>query len=237
MNYKRKEIIGDATLYLGDCLEILPDLDPVDAVVADPPYGIGLKSNGLRFKNARPIEGDQNNEMIDRLISWCAPEMPFAMFFSPYNFIPYPWRSVLIWDKGEHVGGGGDPKKCWKRDYECIGVANNPALKKRDSSVLRIPGLLKPLSGHPAEKPISIIAYFVERLTLPGGVVLDPFMGSGTTGVACMELGRKFIGIEINEKYFDIACRRIDPAERQGKLFNSENEGNLKYETDNPTLF
>ena len=207
--------IGDATLYHGDCLEILPTLDKVDAVVTDPPYGIAHSSNGQRFKDASPIHGDSDTESYKWIDSL---NLPTICFFSPYIETGIRWRSVLCWSKGAHVGIGGDRKTCWKRDFELIGVARNGPLNGgRDSAVLSFRALLQPPSGHFCEKPESLMIYLLNKL--PHNTILDPFMGSGTTGVACANLGRKFIGIELERKYFDIACERIEAAQAQLRMF------------------
>lgn len=207
--------IGDATLYCGDALEILPTLSDVDAVVTDPPYGISHASNGQLFKDAEPIAGD-NDLSAYALVSEFAE--CFVAFYSPYNPPPIKWRSVLVWDKGAHVGIGGDRETCWKRDHELIGVRGNQPLQgKRDSSVLRYNAVLPPPTGHFCEKPVSLMEYLISKLSEQ--IICDPFMGSGTTGVACANLGRKFIGIEIDESYFQIACERIEAAYAQGRLF------------------
>lgn len=213
--WKRKEQIGDATLYLGDCLEVLPHIGKVDAVVTDPPYGISHQSHGQMFQRAAPITGDDSLVAYE-IVENVAPCL--LAFFSPFNPPPIRWRSVLQWDKGGHVGIGGDRETCWKRDHESIGVKGNAPLNgKRDSSVLRFPAVLPPPSGHFCEKPVSLMEYLVGKLS--ERIILDPFMGSGTTGVASANLGRKFIGIELEERYFDVACERIAAAYAQGRLF------------------
>ncbi len=146
-----KEIIGNATLYLGDCLEILPTLGKVDAAVTDPPYGIGDKPN------TGTTQGMQEGR------------------------------------RGRRVGGTNTwhPPSEWDKNI------------------------------NPAFAPAISAAKLMERAAkwATDGNILDPFMGSGTTGVACMNLGRQFIGIEIEPKYFDIACERIENAQRQERLF------------------
>lgn len=213
-----KVIIGDATLYHGDCMDILPTLGKVDAVVTDPPYGIAFKGHGQIFKGAGSIAGDDSLSLAEMTRVWarnrCA---AVAMFYSPYRPLS-GWRTILCWDKGAHVGAGGDRATCWKRDFELIGIEGNGKLVgNRDSGVRRINALLPPPTGHFAEKPVALLGYLVRKLGVLS--VVDPFMGSGTTGVACMNLGRKFIGIEIERKYFDIACERIEQAQRQQTLF------------------
>ena len=197
----RVEHIGDATLYLGDCREILPTLPKVDAVVTDPPYGIGIAANPVRQKHERMAWDDEpaSTEQIES----CLRAAPIAIIWGGNYFNLPPTQSFLIWDKVQpekfslamcelawtNIGG---PAKMFKRhvvSYE---------------------------KQHPTEKPIELMEWCVQKTT---GTILDPFMGSGTTGVACANLGRKFIGIEICEKYFDIACERIAAAYAQGRLF------------------
>jgi len=219
--WKRKEVIGDATLYLGDCLEILPHVGEVDAVVTDPPYGIGL-SNHDRAGNTRKIrdwtiENDHDISTACSVIEWSDErEVTAVMFCSPDNALPGRWRSRLVWHK-HGLGMGGDPSKCWKRDWEMILVRNNGNLiGGRDSSVLFYP-IGSSEFHHPCQKPVRLMEYLISKIGAQ--TTLDPFMGSGTTGVACANLGRKFIGIEIEERYFDIACERIRAAYAQGRLF------------------
>ena len=211
---------GDIQLYCGDCLKLLPEMEPgsVDAVVTDPPYGIGHKSHGQLFKRADPIAGDADWSVAETVINWAARlGLPVVSFFSPYNPPDIAWRSVLVWSKGAHVGIGGDRETCWKRDFELIGVwGNRPLNGQRDSAVLAYPALLPPPTGHVAEKPVELLAYLVCKVTQPGDTAFDPYMGSGTTAVACVKLGRKCIGIEIEPKYFEIAVRRVKAAIQQG---------------------
>lgn len=196
--WKRKEVIGDAVLYLGDALEILPTLGKVDAVVTDPPYGLGDRWQGGTW-GANPIYADARKwdraveqETIDSLI-----RQPAIIWGANYYTMP-PSRCWLQWVKSSRMDTMADfesawtnldrPGKMWVEDRNPDG--------KRD---------------HPTQKPVSVMQWCIGFLPV-AETVLDPFMGSGTTGVACMNLGRKFIGIEIEPKYFDIACKRIREA-------------------------
>jgi DNA modification methylase len=130
----------------------------------------------------------------------------------------------LVWDKTARGPGLG-----WRfrRDYEHIMVAHRTGglLAWRDGAppLSNIQRDVPPYERlHPNEKPVSLVARMINACTCQGGTVLDPFMGSGTTGVACAQLGRRFIGIEIEERYFQIACRRIEDAQRQGRLFEPQ---------------
>ena len=210
---------SEGCIVTGDCLEIMADMPDgcVDAVVTDPPYGIAIESHGQNFLGARTIAGDGDTALLEWTWAWAkSMGCPLVMFFSPYRPVG-EWRSVLVWAKGAHVGGGGDIKTCWKRDLELIGVARNHALNgPRDSSVLRFNALSPPPTGHVAEKPVPLMTYLIGKTSSPGDIIVDPFCGSGTTCVAAKKLGRKFIGIELVEKYADIARERIErtPAPR-----------------------
>ena len=190
----------------GDCLEVIKRLPDglISAVITDPPYGIRLRSHGMLFKGTAPIQNDDSIAAAQAVEEW-ANGITVAMFYSPYRPMVFGWRSILVWDKGAHVGIGGDRKTCWKRDAELIGIkGNRPLNGKRDSCVLRYNALLPPPSGHPAEKPVDLMEYLIHKLTNPGDIILDPFCGSGTTCVAAKRLGRHYIGIELDETY----CRK-----------------------------
>lgn len=211
----RVETIGDCTLYLGDCLEIMPTLGKVDAVVTDPPYGMQFVSNYRNIKH-RAIEGDnclplQHINMALKLAG------QFVYIFCRWDNLPdmpIP-KSVLAWVKNNW--SMGDLLHEHGRQWEAICFYD----RLGHEFIKRIPDVIHAnRTGndlHPTQKPVELIKQLIG--CNKGDLVCDPFMGSGTTGVACVELGRKFIGIEIDEKYFDIACERISRAERQGDLF------------------
>lgn len=213
----RVETIGDCTLYLGDCLEILPTLSKVDAVVTDPPYGIAYqKGSGGRGKhsvrNIEAIAGD-------------------ATPFNPEPFLAF--REVILWG-GNHFAArlphgrwlawdklAGMPEFDSFSDVEfawCKGRGKDRIFSHMWKGICKASekGQGKE-RWHPTQKPIALMAWCLEQVG--PGVILDPFMGSGTTGVACAKLGRHFTGIEIDPRYFDIACRRIEEAYRQPRLF------------------
>jgi DNA modification methylase len=195
----------------GDCREIVPSLGRVDLVLTDPPYGIAMKSNGQIFKAADAIDGDLDVELAEWTVRTFA-DVPLAMFYSPFRPVG-EWRSVLVWAKGGHVGGGGDMETCWKRSHECIGVARNKPLNgPRDESVLRFNAVSPPPSGHFCEKPLPLMAYLVSKLTAVGDTILDPFAGSCTTGRAAKDLHRKAILIEREERYCEIGAKRMAQA-------------------------
>ena len=242
----RVERIGDATLYLGDCLEILPTLGKVDAVVTDPPYSSGgrnpavarglFRKAGAVSKACRTDEWFLGDNMgSDTYLRWqrqialaccdiCTPGSPSYIFtdWRQYTNIVTAWetclwtlRSVVVWDKAQ-CGAMGS---WWRNNHEwiCAFTKGKPRPLPHRRFYNTWKGC-KPQGGeHPTKKPLELIKYLVETVPI-NGMVLDPFMGSGTTGVACAELGRQFIGIELNEKYFDIACKLIEKATSQGTL-------------------
>lgn len=215
---------GNAVLYHRDCLDILPQLPDgcVALVCVDPPYGIGLKSNGQRFvRDDIEIANDSDTALMMAIyLEARRRRWPLCMFYSPYCPPQIDWRSILVWDKGGAVGAGGDRATCWKRTFELIGVRDNNALNGlRDVSVLRYVVTQRDFEFHPCQKPVDLMSHLVGKLTQPSDCVVDACMGVASTGVACARLGRKFIGIELERKYFDIAVTRIDQELRQGKLF------------------
>ena len=219
MSYVQKVVIGDAVLYQADCAELLPTLDKVDCVITDPPYGIGHSSNRGASWAGKNILGDSDTNARDAVVVWCK-EIPFAMF-GKWTIKPPPCRACLVWDKG--IAGSGDLSIPWKPNWEQIYISGKGWRGHRGSGVISGPQMLTWESSgrsHPHEKPVWLLSELIKKA--PDGVVLDPFMGSGTTGVAAIQLGRKFIGIEREPKYFDIACKRIKQAHAQGKLFEPE---------------
>jgi site-specific DNA-methyltransferase (adenine-specific) len=201
----------------GDCLEMMPDPTSVDAVITDPPYGIALSDHSPSFsKRKRPpdMRGDLDQRAGNEVLKWAEKAaLPTAVFASPYLPWPGRWRNLLVWDKGPAVGRGGDPATCWKRTWELIQVARNGRLRKgRTESVIR--EFVRPdqYSLHPAAKPVALMVTLIEQLSNPGDTIFDPFMGSGSTGVACVMTGRNFVGFEIDPDYFAIARVRIETA-------------------------
>ena len=202
----RIETIGDATLYLGDCRDILPTLGKVDAVVTDPPYGLGKRMQGGTWGAQVHNEGflkwdlEAPHDVVSGLI---ARSVPTIIWGGNYFEVP-PSRCWLNWDKVNAVPTMADFEQAWTN-------LDRPS-KRKALPVGRVE------FGHPTQKPLPLMLWCLSFLP-GGGITLDPFMGSGTTGVACVLEGRSFIGIEIDPGYFDIACRRIEEAYRQPRLF------------------
>lgn len=225
----RVETIGDATLYLGDCKEILPMLH-IDAVVTDPPYGInaklgmggGTKGDGGMWKGVT-IPGDLS--LADRDIALQLARAPFAAFAKVNTAPPPGTRATVCWDKGAHTGAG-DLSLPWKPSFELVHIGGDGWRgDRRVGGVIKVNAVAGCVANrndghrwHPFEKPVEIMRHFIERA--PGQIICDPFMGSGTTGVAAFRMGRKFIGIEVKEEFFEIACKRLREETRQGDLFS-----------------
>ena len=219
-------IIGDAQLYLGDCLEILPTLGDVDAVITDPPYGVGLgehlASKDRRTDRVLVKDGyDAYQDSAENYDAIVRPAIEQAIANATRGLVfavpPTAW-SLPVPDA---MGGVYLPAACgrnkwgWSSLSHCLLYGRAPALElgAKHTAIASTDAAEK--NGHPCPKPLSWMVWAVGLASLGGETVLDPFMGSGTTGVACARLGRKFIGIEIEPKYFDIACRRIEEAYRQ----------------------
>lgn len=215
----RVETIGNATLYLGDCRDILPSLvSQICAVLTDPPYGMGYRSGHATdalWKAGRKITNDHDCAARDQalgMVANCA-----ALVFGTAKRQPPPaTRMTLIWDKGPALGMGALDLP-WKPTTEEIYVLGKGFVGGRNwgSVIYHHPTQAMAKNGrlHPNEKPVGLL----ERLLrwMPAGLVCDPFMGSGSTGEAAHRAQRPFIGIEIEEKYFDIACRRLESKHRQ----------------------
>ncbi len=213
--------IGRATLYLGDCRDVLPTLGKVDAVVTDPPYGIGWRRgvNKQRASKAHVgIANDNDTTARDEALSLLR-GVPGAVFGSFYAPFPAELKQVLVWHKPADSGLVGSVTG-FRRDAEPIFLVGPwPTRTVQLSCVLRtVAGQAGTVTetGHPHTKPVDLLRTIIQQMP---GLVCDPFMGSGSTGVAAMREGRDFIGIEIDPEYFDIACRRIEDAQRQGNLF------------------
>lgn len=229
----RKEVIGNATLHLGDCLEVLPTLGKVDVVITDPPYSsggfqeAGKSSGSVGTRTEDTIWMDNlSSRGYSRLIVRVLKAIRTADEF--YTFTDWKmWqatcdcfedagirvRNMLVWDKGQM--GMGMP---WRNQHEliCYGRRRNSSrMGGAHGNVLK--ASRSGNDNHPTEKPTSLLETILSNAT--AGLVLDPFMGSGSTGVACMQANRPFVGIEIEPKHFDTACERLTNAQRQERMF------------------
>jgi site-specific DNA-methyltransferase (adenine-specific) len=239
--------IGNATLYLGDCRDILPALPKVAVVITDPPYSphvhkkewrsaaltaagaprVSSRHGGIDFEALTP-------DVATSVATHCAALAErWALIFCDIEGAEL-WRQSLrdagleyvrscVWDKVDSAPQftGDRPASA----AELIVCAHPPG-KKRWNGGGRRNVFAYPVNAerghkeHPTQKPVALMCELVRLFTDAGDEVLDPFMGSGTTGVACADMGRKFVGIEVDPKYFDIACERIQRAQSQRRLFD-----------------
>lgn len=220
-----------AVVVQGDARQLvfsLPENIERVKVITDPPYGIVYQNKRADIRphaNFAPvIDGDGDTATGQLVIDNCrARGWPVCAFASPQRPWAGKWRQHLAWDKGPAVGGGGDRETCWKFTFELVQLGGFGKLNgQRDSAVLPFWIGQHSFPHHPTEKPVDLMRYLVEKLTRPGDVVFDPFMGSGSTGVAALALGRRFIGIELDPTYFAVAQRRINEALGVGGLFPSK---------------
>lgn len=235
MTYQRKETIGDATLYLGDCRKVLPTLSKVDQIITDPPYSArthaghdagqghdGADRSGLGYAALTPDDAEalaaNFAEAASGWVVWMtdhtlAPTIERAMRASGrYVFAPVPFHHP-----GRSVRLTGDGPCSWT---DWLVVSRTAAQMKWGT----LPGGYVAGPGwndkhRMGGKPVRLMQMVVGDYSRPGDLVCDPFMGAGTTGVACHTEQRRFIGIEIDPVAFDIACKRIEDAQRQGSLF------------------
>lgn len=217
----RVERIGRATLYLGDCATILPTLDPVDLVCTDPPYGIGeaagrAKSRGKLAKAIDYGNDDWDNQPIDPSVMAAVRNAGRWQIIFGGNYYDCPAAKCwLIWDK---VNGDNDFADCelaWTNFPKAVRL-----IRYMWNGMLREKGAQR--GDHPTQKPLEVMKWCISHAP-HSETVLDPFMGSGTTGVAAIQMGKAFIGIEREERYFEAACRRIREAngDDAGPLFGS----------------
>ena len=222
---REHESIGDCTLYQGDCLDIMPTLSDVDAVVTDPPYGIEGGKGGDARKYRKGDYSDGFEDTPDYIKSVCVPAINMAIAQATAvcmtpgircgPFYPHPRDMGCFWTPASCTHGPWgmttmQPIYYYGKDWRA-GRGPWPSGKQVTERAEK--------NGHPCPKPIRAWMWLVEKAAPKDAVVLDPFMGSGTTGVACAKMGRKFIGIELEPKYFDIACKRIEDAYSQPDLF------------------
>lgn len=243
MSYQRKEVIGDATLYLGDCLEVLPMLGKVDAVVMDPPYSSGARTDSERQVRGAMLRSMEDADWFshDAMTTWgfnwfirsVFTQLRHGLEVGGYIYVFIDWRQTpnvygmleacgyrvnhcLVWAK-THFGMGS----YWRNQHENVVFASlgPPAemLNHGMGSVLTHPAVSPAARQHATEKPVGLLHLIIGAI--PGDTVLDPFMGAGSTALAAIKAGRRFVGCEINPTHFEAACKRIGDAYKQGDLF------------------
>lgn len=238
----RVEVIGQATLYLGDCREIMPALQRPDAIISDPPYGQKLRQN--TFRKGRTTTGFvpqpngrkmamTSNVWPDEMVGDQDPFDPvhlldasdIVLLWSAHKFgHQLPKGRWMGWDKvptgkkrdqgdGELAWTNVDPDGAFRMfrllwDGVCVGAGARHEVTRGQKRV------------HPTQKPEIVMRWAIEQAGVPNGAtILDPYCGSGSTGVAALQMGHPFVGIEVVETYFDTACARVEAAQRQAQLF------------------
>jgi DNA modification methylase len=214
----RVETIGDAQLWLGDCREILPTLGQVDAVVTDPPYGIGEAAGANKSRTKAAFAKDYGSASWDdqpidsdllRLVMLAG---RWNVIFGG-NYYPLPaTRCWLVWDK-LNSGDFADCELAWTNLPKAV-----RRLRYLWNGMIKAHGETR--GDHPTQKPVGVMSWCLQQLPDGTKSIIDPFMGSGTTGVACAKAGMRFIGIEREPQYFEAACRRIEEVQRQPRLFD-----------------
>jgi site-specific DNA-methyltransferase (adenine-specific) len=237
--------IGSATLYLGDCMDILPTLDKVDAVITDPPYGesthanaksnrgLGHGNKAIDFSSMTAHELDQVLVLCGQLCDrWLVSTMEWRHIAKFDVQPPVGWELVRfgVWVKTNPMPqiSADRPAQGWEGIAYMHSTGGEKKRWNGGGTHGNYVGSLVTDGAHPTGKPLPLFSQFVDRFTDRGNLVLDPFMGSGTTGVAAVQMGRKFIGIEREPKYFDIACKRIEQAAAQQSLFDGANGTSAK---------
>ena len=250
MTYKRKEVIGECTLLLGDCRDILPTLGKVSHVITDPPYDKDAHAAGHRVLSivgtkrrdtiAAPLSFEPMTDgCMETIASYCAANCDgWALAFCQVEMVGKwrgffeaagaRWARGMVWVKPDSSPqlSGDRPAQgfesialawCGKGRSEWNGGGRRGVfvMSKHDPGM----GHGGAKNEHETQKPVKLMSELVELFSNPDDLVLDPFVGSGTTGIACIKLGRRFIGIEADEKWFNLACRRIEAAYAQPDFF------------------
>lgn len=227
MSAPRVERIGLATLMLGDCREIAPTLERPAAIVTDPPYGQSYTHSGqgravsncptskaFTRHSAAVVGDDTPFQPAPWLVA-----APVVLLWGAHKFSPrLPEGTWLVWDKVPtgKVRNQGDGEAAWLNRLGPMRIFRHlwdgVCVSDRDD--------LAEGRVHPMQKPVEVMRWSIQQAKVPaGGIILDPYMGSGSTGVAAVQMRHPFVGIEIDPGYFDTACRRIEEAQRQADLF------------------
>lgn len=212
-------------LQQGDCLELMkgiPD-ESVDMVLTDPPYGIAFQS-GYRASRYEKIKGDQSLDWLDDLVEEIfrvSKNNTAHYMFCSFHHVDifkqaiqkrFKVKNIITWVKNNTSMGDLKGNFASKTEFIIFFQKGRRLINgKRDSNVFEYNKTRNEL--HPTPKPVDMTEYMLSKFSNDGNVILDPFMGSGTTGVACVNTGRSFIGMELEEKYFKIAEQRINESQ------------------------
>lgn len=214
----RRVQIGDCVLYQGDCLQVMPALGKVDAVLTDPPYGI----DGAQTEKNKYTSFSDDADVVEALVTaviGLSGKDRFVMTQGQRMMFRYPEPNAI--GAFYYPAGTGSCSWGFVGWQPIFYYGKDPVLQdgkgRASNSFYATDSAEK--NGHPCPKPIGQWTRLLKRVSRQGETILDPFMGSGTTGVACVNLGRKFIGIEMDPDYFDICVKRITDAHRQADLF------------------
>lgn len=223
----RREILAEGVeIWLGDCRSVFASLGAVAAVITDPPFGISYESGYATdelWVGGRSIANDNSVEARDQALAVCTERWgpPMLVFGSHRAPEPAGTRMWLVWDKGPALGMGALDLP-WKPSFEIIFAIGKGFVGSRDGGVIYCPpvqSMAKNGRQHPNQKPINLLEKLIAKC--PAGTILDPFMGSGSCGVAAVRSGRPFVGIEVEPSYFEIARERISDELRRPRMFTA----------------
>ena len=215
-----KVVIGNAELWHGDCREILPTLQECDLILTDPPYGIGEAAGKNKSRGKLAPAKDYGNDTWDNepppswVIELIRAKARWQILFGGNYYILPPTKCWLVWDKENGESDFADCELAWTNLPKAV-----RRKKWRWAGMMQENMAKKEIREHPTQKPVPVMEWAISQAPADIVTVCDPFMGSGTTGVACANLGKAFTGIERERKYFDIACERIARAQAQERLF------------------
>jgi len=225
MSIIKHERIGDQTLLLGDCINVIPMLNEFDSLVTDPPYGIAGGSGTLGKASKKTKYNNTFPDTRDYILETCVPAIKAALEKVKVGAITTGSNNLFLYPEPDDLGVIFQPAATglskWGRvtSQPVLFYGKDPRVGLTIQPKHIIQTKAAEACNHPCPKPIEVMNWLVTRTTLDNETILDPFMGSGTTLVACQKLGRKGTGIELDPDYFEVACKRVDEASRQPDLF------------------